>query len=326
MQLNLASEQKNVSSWIADLPFINTNLSRNHTDYISQRLAVFKNERIFQEFDYDKYFPERILYFKSHIGNVIHTLTSPTSVYRQFLQTNLSITPVNIYGCLYHSLMIPRLSTLVRYASSRVNMTSSNQSLKHRPYKILQLLHSPRYYPIGVQIRIGDQVMLEESNTTFALSRWENGSFLSNFGAFFTCTDKIIRSYVGTKDKRIPFVFLISDSYLVRRQALLLWPFDDSYSETNIYKKHSCVVASSDPVSHITYTQNSLSTLQQAIFESFLFSFCEQHIITTNSGFGRFAAFASMKGRNLYSLQVGEQSVCTSITLSEAGHQYSGIR
>jgi hypothetical protein len=166
--------------------------------------------------------------------------------------------------------------------------------------------------------------MRGESNTTFALSHWTNDSFLSNFGRFFVCADKLVRDHIDSRNKRIPFVFLISDSYLLRRQALLLWSFGNSSFKTKVYKNLH-VVTSPDPVSHITYTQNSLSTLQQAIFESFIFSLCERHIITTNSGFGRFAAFASMKGKNIYSLQIGEQSVCTSITLSEAGHQYSGI-
>lgn len=323
MQVSLASREENISSWITDIPFINRNLSRDHKEHISQRLAIFRNERILQEFDYDKDFPERILFFKSHIGNVIHTLTSTTSIYRQFLETNLTITSSNIYGCLYHSLLIPRLSTLVHFASP-TNVSSPNEIHDYHFQNILQILFSPRYYPVGVQIRIGDHVMIDSSSTSLPIAHWINGSFLSNFGVFFACANKLIRKYYNNRNGEVPIVFLISDSYIVRRQAISTWPFDENYSKKSFDKKFM-MITSSKPAGHITYTQNSLLVFQQAVLESFFFSTCEEYIITTNSGFGRFAAFAGMKNRDIYSLEVGEQSLCTSITLREAGHEYSGI-
>jgi hypothetical protein len=87
------------------------------------------------------------------------------------------------------------------------------------------------------------------------------------------------------------------------------------------------VVTSPDPVKYISYTDDSLSALRQAMYESFLFSLCEQHIISTGSGFGRIAGFASLKGKNIYSLYTREHPICKDgLPLIFAGHQYSGIR
>jgi hypothetical protein len=216
MRLSLASEQENVAPWLSNITLINTDLSLNHADYISQRLVVFRTERIFKEFNYDKSFPERILLFKSHIGNVIHTLTSPTSVYRQFLQSNLELTPANIYGCLFHSLMVPQLSTLLRITLLPVRTIIHNTNIIYQPQELLQLFLSSRYYPVGVQIRIGDHSMSEKFNVSVLSPHWSNSIFLFDFGGYFSCAHYLFLTFVSNETKQVPFVYLISDSHLVR--------------------------------------------------------------------------------------------------------------
>jgi len=60
----------------------------------------------------------------------------------------------------------------------------------------------------------------------------------------------------------------------------------------------------------MTYAKNPILVFNLGIFGSFLFGLYEQHLISTESGFGRFPVFASLKQRNLYSLGHNEHKSC----------------
>ncbi|CAF4767464.1 unnamed protein product, partial [Rotaria sp. Silwood2] len=81
------------------------------------------------------------------------------------------------------------------------------------------------------------------------------------------------------------------------------------------------------PVFHISYANDQALALQLGIFDNFLFSLCEQHIFSADSGFGRFAVFASLKLPNIYSFLRHERPSCRnqSIPLATAGYHWSGI-
>ncbi|CAF5046677.1 unnamed protein product, partial [Rotaria sp. Silwood1] len=87
------------------------------------------------------------------------------------------------------------------------------------------------------------------------------------------------------------------------------------------------ILANADPVFHIFFAANRMLAFQLGMFDSFLFSLCEQHIITKNSGYGRLAVFASLKLRNIYSFEPKQQPFCEnqSLPLVVSGHQWSGI-
>jgi hypothetical protein len=65
------------------------------------------------------------------------------------------------------------------------------------------------------------------------------------------------------------------------------------------------------------------------MFDIFLFGFCERHIITTDSGFGRIAVFVSLEGRNIYSMSMDEMFSCRNdsqaISLVDSAYHWSGI-
>ena len=133
----------------------------------------------------------------------------------------------------------------------------------------------------------------------------------------------------------MPVIFLLSDTVSIRREALLRWKLSESCLQSPKYECQNAthalpVVANSNPVFHIAYTSQQLLAFHLAIFDIFLFSFCEQHVITYESGFGNLGVFMSLKQRNIYSLSVEKDESCfnnsnTYISLKESGYKWSGI-
>jgi hypothetical protein len=77
----------------------------------------------------------------------------------------------------------------------------------------------------------------------------------------------------------------------------------------------------------VTYTKNAILAFKLGMFDTFLFGLCQQYLITKDSGFGRFPAFAALKQRNLYSLALNEQKSCKnqSLQLGVVGYHWSAI-
>ncbi|CAF3180715.1 unnamed protein product [Rotaria sp. Silwood2] len=302
-QSSLNYQPEFVIPWFSQFDIITKNLSLKIQNNLTIKDYSFSLERYNKDYDYEKDFPERILIFKGHTGCVVHTIKSKSSIYRKFLTIDLEMNPENIFGCLYHSLFTYRLSALIK----RVPLISSNNQLGHSPQQILQTLLSPRFFPIGIQIRAGDQTMTRTNasfNETIILKKFEN---------FFTCSQQIINTNIKLfrETNQIPIVFLVSD---------------DIQNTSSCFKTLN-ILANSNPVFHISYANDRILAFELGIFDNFLFSLCEQHIFSTESGFGRFAAFASLKLRNIYSFFRHEQSSCQnqSVPLVIAGYHWSGI-
>ncbi|CAF3075624.1 unnamed protein product [Rotaria sp. Silwood2] len=323
-QSSLNYQPEFVIPWFSQFDIITKNLSLKIQNNLTIKDYSFSLERYNKDYDYEKDFPERILIFKGHTGCIVHTIKSKSSIYRKFLTIDLEMNPENIFGCLYHSLFTYRLSALIK----RVPLISSNNQLGHSPQQILQTLLSPRFFPIGIQIRAGDQTMTRTNasfNETIILKKFEN---------FFTCSQQIINTNIKLfrETNQIPIVFLLSDDIQIRQAALKRWKFSlecfqsfDNKCQSNNSSLN--ILANSNPVFHISYANDRILAFQLGIFDNFLFSLCEQHIFSTESGFGRFAAFASLKLRNIYSFFRHEQSSCQnqSVPLVIAGYHWSGI-
>jgi hypothetical protein len=324
MQLSLNCEQNLVIPWFPHLNLLNKNPSETNEYYLTSKTQWFSFDRFNKDYDYDKRFPERILIFKGHTGGVIHTIKSNSSIYRKLLTVDLEMNTNNIFGCLYHSLFTYKLSQLIK----RVPFTFSNEQLGHSSQQILQILLSPIFFPIGVQIRAGDQTMTETkmiSSDDPTINKYQN---------FFTCARDIISEgdELFNKTGQIPIIFLLSDSFQVRRSALRRWKlsfecFQSFRNECKWNKHHLHILSSSNPVFHVTHAKNPRLAFKLGMFDIFLFGLCQQHLITGDSGFGRFPAFAALKQRNLYSLGLEEQKSCKnrSLQLGVAGYHWSGI-
>ncbi|CAF4154031.1 unnamed protein product, partial [Rotaria magnacalcarata] len=126
--------------------------------------------------------------------------------------------------------------------------------------------------------------------------------------------------------------FLLSDDLRVRQAALKHSQLSleqlqssENYSPWNTSRLN--ILANANPVLHISHTNNQKLAFQLGIIDSFLFSLCEQHIISSKSGYGRFSVFASLKQRNIYTLVPGKQYFChnQSVSLAAAAYEWSGI-
>ncbi|CAF2041957.1 unnamed protein product [Rotaria magnacalcarata] len=324
IQSSLNYQPNTVIPWFAQLNSIKTNLSLTIQNNLTIKAHRFLTERYKQDYDYDKDFPERILIFKGHTGGVIHTIASNSSIYRKFLTIDLEMNTENIFGCLYNSIFTYRLSQLIK----RFPSNSLNKQLGHSSQQILQTLLSPRFFPIGIQIRVGDKTMIHANSISHEKINFEK------FNNFFTCSQDLIymNENLFRRTNQIPIIFLLSDDIRIRQTALKRWklPFECfrlSKNKCPSNNDHLQILANSNPVLHISHTNNSMLAFQLGIFDSFLFSLCEQHIITTKSRFGRFTVFASLKQRNIYSLNIGKQSSChnQSSPLATVGYLRLGI-
>ncbi|CAF2993957.1 unnamed protein product [Rotaria sp. Silwood2] len=324
MQSSLNYQPESVIPWFSRFDMIKKNLSLNIQNNLTIKDYWFSFDRHNTDYDYEKHCRERILIFRGHTGGVIHAIKSNSSVYRKFLTIDLEMNPENIFGCLYHSLFTYRLSELIK----RVPVISSNNQLGHSPRHILQTLLSPRVFPIGIQIRAGDRTMTGTSVP------FDETTIFKRFKNFFNCSQQIINANIKLfrETNQIPIVFLLSDDIQIRHVALKRWKFSlecfqsfDNKCQSNNNSLN--ILANSNPVFHVSNANDRILALRLGIFDSFLFSLCEQHIFSINSGFGRFAAFASLKLRNIYSFFHNEQPSCQnqSVPLATAGYHWSGI-
>ncbi|CAF1523288.1 unnamed protein product [Rotaria sp. Silwood1] len=324
MQSSLNYQSEFVIPWFSRFDFIKKNLPLNIQNTLTINKYMFSFNRFKTDYDYEKYCPERIVIFRSHTGCIIHTITSNTSIYRKFLTIDLEMKPENIFGCLYHSLFTYHLSELMK----RISLTSTNIQLGHSFQQILQTLLSSKFFPIGIQIRAGDRAMKRLDSVL------SEEKILKKFQNYFTCSQQIINinKKLFRKKNQIPIIFLVSDDYQIRQAVLKHWKFSlecfqsyENQCQTN--NSDLNILTNSIQVFHISIADNRKLAFQLGIFDSFLFSLCEQHIISTYSGFGRVSAFASLKLRNIYSLFIGEKPFCEnqSLPLVIAGHRWAGI-
>ncbi|CAF5042001.1 unnamed protein product [Rotaria sp. Silwood1] len=145
---------------------------------------------------------------------------------------------------------------------------------------------------------------------------------LKKFEKFFTCSQQAINTNKALfrETDQIPIIFLLADDIQVRQVALKHWKFSLECFQSFENKCQSNnsnlnILASSNPVFHMQYANDRVLAFELGIFDNFLFSLCEHHIISTESGFGRMAAFASLKLRNIYSMLLNEQSSCQNRSL-----------
>jgi hypothetical protein len=329
MQSSLNYEQQLLIPWLEQIDLLNTNLSSNDREYLSIKTPLFSFDRLLQDYDYEKVFSQRILIFRGHTGGVIHTIHSNTSIYRKFLTEDLQMNTSNLFGCLYHSLYTYKLSELIQ----TVAINAQKDPLDHSSKQILQTLLSPSVFSIGLQIRAGDQQMLE-TNVPPSSSDTQETTILNFTQHFFQCAQELINADASfmNNTKQIPVVFLLSDSYRIRRAALKRWPLSlqrlpSFRNECQWQTDRLHVLSSSRPVLHIQYATDRALAFRLGMFDVFLFSLCEQHLISAESGFGRIPAFASLKLRNIYSLLLNERKSCLKegISHSIAGYHWSGI-
>lgn len=337
MLSSLNYERESVIPWFRNLDRLNKNLLKNSTKYLTVGHYKFSFDRLNRDYDYDREFPERILIFQAHTGAVIHMMTSKTSVYRKFLTEDLRMNANTMFGCLYHSLIVYRLSALIERTSMSITSDSQHQKqLGHNPQQLLQILMSTNFYPIGIQVRTGDWGIRFDKLMNFIKIFNNEDSVLKSFRYFLTCAQDIVdgNQTLLANPKQVPIIFLISDNARLRRAALRRWKLTSDciqpVGNECQYKSHDLpVIADSNLILHIAFTSDRLLGLNLAMFDIFLFGFCEQHVISAESGFGSLGVYSALKQRNVYSLSTLKKASCTGknqvISLVNLNYVWSGI-
>lgn len=316
------------------------NLTSSDTSHISAKTYTFATERYARDYNYDVEFPERIVTMDGYTGNVVHTISSVNSMYSNFLRTTLKMTEENLFGCLYHSLMIPRLKSLIQ-------MTSENDTDKTQDYrtdytygKILQILISPNFHSIGLQIRVGDSSFSNASQVYDDPSL--DNQLIQKYEHFFSCAYELTNIYKkksfgssSIDDSPSVVVFLASDNMQLRRAALRRWQLphtclNKSGQHCSILGQWLRLIATTNVLEHSAHSDHKLRALEDVMMDTFLFSLCQEHIFTMNSGFGRVPAFAALNFRNVYSFLDRDRSSCShpnkGIKLETSAHHQAGIR
>ena len=328
-------EQQWVIPWVSRLHILNANLSPNHSKYITSRSSSFSYSNFNQDYDYNREFPERILTFHGDAGNIVHLMNSNTSIYHRFLTKDLRMSPEKMFGCLYHSLFVHRLAALIQRTSGALSIVSINRTLGYSAQQILQILLSPIFFPIGIQVRTGDKRMAYNMSARAAMGVSDE-TIIAAFQNYFSCAQGIATEHQELRDLQgqLPVGFLLSDASLLRQAALKRWQLPasclhTSYEECYNRTHQLSILANPDPVFHVSRTSQVDLAFQLAMFDIFLFGFCERHVISTHSGFGRFAVFASLRQRNVHSLNILESSLCRAenqgISLIDSAYDWSGI-
>ena len=335
MRSSLNYEQRDIIPWVSRLQTLNGNVSANDSKYLTSRLSSFSTNNFNQDYDYDREFPERILTFHGEAGNIVHLMNSNTSIYHKFLMADLRMSPETMFGCLFHSLLVHRLAALIERTSRTANTASLKSTFGHSAQQILQLLLSPMFFPIGIQVRTGDARMQYNASDGASMGATD-AAFTAAFEKYFLCAQDVATEHQESlnRDGQMPISFLLTDTSSLRRGSLRRWQLP-SYclhgrSKECYNSSHPLfVLANSDPVFHIARTSQPTLAFQVAMFDIFLFSLCERHIISTHSGFGRVAVFASLKQHNIHSLTVFDSFSCRDrnqeTSLIDSAYDWSGI-
>ncbi len=121
------------------------------------------------------------------------------------------------------------------------------------------------------------------------------------FQNHITCTrDLVIRNQeLFDSSGQLPIGFLLSNAVGVRQTFLKRWqlpPYCFQSFRKECYNRPDelYILANPDPVYHVSHTFQTALSFQLAMFAIFLFGFCQRHIISTESGFGRIVVFASL--------------------------------
>eukprot|EP00471_Norrisiella_sphaerica_P005954 CAMPEP_0184485546 /NCGR_PEP_ID=MMETSP0113_2-20130426/7124_1 /TAXON_ID=91329 /ORGANISM="Norrisiella sphaerica, Strain BC52" /LENGTH=989 /DNA_ID=CAMNT_0026867023 /DNA_START=110 /DNA_END=3079 /DNA_ORIENTATION=+ len=147
--------------------------------------------------------------------------------------------------------------------------------LRHKNIDLaLQQARQSGHAIIGIQIRVGDKAAITTSN---------DRTSVKNYLPYFTCGE-LIEKAIGKTAKW----FLVSDSQQLKENAM----------------SHFGDKIISDPSIEAPFYQNysSSSALIGPVGENWLLGNADYHIISMMSGFGRTAAFLSLRDNNIFNM------------------------
>lgn len=184
----------------------------------------------------------------------------------------------------------------------------------------LKRLLDPETLYIGIQIRCGDD-WLRDQNHAVDLSSWMG---------FFTCAQDIEHFAINRPNaKKTVKWFLVTDSMALRTKAV------EQFGDKIITTMEAKIEHSSKEESTGACGQNgedcsvSHAGFSVAAAEWWMLGACDYHIISKYSGFGRSAAFRSLRRDQIYTTEKGKQPSCGEKSFSDVydmPYEWSGIR
>ena len=222
-----------------------------------------------------------------------------------------------IVGCVYHSLWMVRLSTLISHSGYAAPFAT--------------LLHRTSV-GIGIQIRTWDDGAFDmqsdqngkphHKQTHPMLSDNSSSSTILTHQAvhgYFHCahdvSDSVRERGVAAGREVKPVWLLMADDVHVRRAAVHKWGSSSSSHVLLTLQIPSLLGHSSlgDPALQLLYQQH-------ALVEQYLFSLCEHHVISKYSGFGRLPAVLGMRQRPVFGMDYREEVRKTAVCMDEHAH------
>lgn len=183
----------------------------------------------------------------------------------------IGLSPATAFGCIVNYLLVPR-PEIFADLGPQLKAINEHQGLK-----------------IGIQIRVGDAMM--NANVT-----------VDDFDAYFACAVNI-EQFAAQQGQRVLWI-LASDSHQLRQQAVT--KFGDKVVTANIQPEHSSKEASVCSVDCKVSTNGFLT----AAGEWWLLGMSDFFVISANSGFGRTAAFRSLRSEATFTIRPGMPPQC----------------
>jgi hypothetical protein len=190
----------------------------------------------------------------------------------------MGLTPYNAFGCLVNYLLKPKEDIFIPVLEEYKKMTSTDtNTLK-----------------ITIQIRVGDWLWTSTDHNSLNVDR---------FLPYFSCAQQI--EDFANIDKKYTNViwYLLTESIALRKSAKQRYG-DKILTNLNITTEHSskeqsvCETNTNCAVSHTGF--------KTAAAEWWLMGYSDYFVITRYSGYGRSAAFRSLKKDNIYTVASGK--------------------
>jgi hypothetical protein len=201
--------------------------------------------------------------FKAHRGLTYQLFNNP---YHKEQLHNWGLRPETAFGCVLNYIVKLQPDIMQHYSAA------------------FRQLSDPSVLKIGMQIRTGDDTLATQGI-----------QHIGQYHAFFSCAEEVEASRIAAYPGGVLW-FLITDSQTLREHA------QELYGAKLLFLNDSKLghIGHRDRKSRCGVSR--IDALRSAAAENWLFALADVHIISKQSGFGRTAAFRSLKSGSIYTI------------------------
>ena len=155
----------------------------------------------------------------------------------------------------------------------------------------MRRMREPAAFTIGIQIRVGDQLLLTGDDHVDVAQ--------PEIAQFFSCAQQIESSLPRALRHHKVTWLLVSDSASLRKAAAVKFG-QKLMTMLDVIPGHSFFHSSDEKSPGQDFSDRDKEAFSFAAAEQYLLSMADAHVITTDSGFGRVAAFMAMTMEGLF--------------------------